>query len=93
MNAPIQLEVKSQEFSLILQFCDHHKYTNPPEIIRPLKSNELKKCVVDEWDADFINSISFEKVTDLLLGAESLKCFSLVDLCYAKMALFFRGKL
>lgn len=82
--------IKSQEFQLIVQYCEHHNYVHPPEIVRPLQHNELKKCVNDEWDVSFINSLDFEKVTDLLVAADILKCTSLCDLCYARIALFFR---
>ncbi len=83
--------IKSIEFQLILEYCAHHKYSHPNPILRPLKYNELKQCVNDEWDADFIMAIDFEVVTDLLIAAELLNCRSLLDLCYARLALFFRG--
>lgn len=83
--------VKSEEFSLIIEYCNHHNYVNPPPISRPLKFNELKKCVVDEWDSDFINAIDIDGITDLLISCERLNCSSLLDLCYAKLALFYRG--
>jgi len=83
--------LKSTEFQFIIDYCNHHKFVDPPLIVRPLRNNDLKKCVADEWDVDFINAFDFEKVTDLLLAAELLGCQSLIDLCYARMALFFRG--
>jgi hypothetical protein len=84
--------VKSQEFKLIIEYCFHHNYIHPPLVVRPLKYNELKKCVNDEWDAEFICAIDFERVTDLLIACELLSCRSLLDLCYTRLALFFRGK-
>ncbi len=88
----INLEgINSNEMKLIIQYCEHHKYINPPEIHRPLQCNDLRKCVNDPWDADFINSLEFDKVTDLLLAADLLKCTSLIDLCYARLAMYFRS--
>ena len=63
------------------------------EIVKPLKYNELRKCLQDQWDADFIESMSFDLVTDLLLAAEFVKCISLVDLCYARLAIYFRSRI
>ncbi len=76
---------------MIITFCDYHKYIHPPEIIRPLQYNDLRKCVNDQWDADFINSIDFDRVTDILNAANFLDIKSLVDLCYARLALYFRS--
>ena len=84
--------VKSPELKLIIEYCFHHNYIHPPLVVRPLKYNELKKCVNDEWDAEFISAIDFERVTDLLIACELLSCRSLLDLCYTRLALFFRGK-
>ena len=84
--------IKSTDLSIIIQFCEHHKYIQPPEIVRPLQYNELSKCVSDVWDSEFISNIEFDKVTELLLVADYLGISSLTDLCYARMAMYFRGK-
>lgn len=84
--------VKSPEFKLIIEYCSHHNYVHPPLVVRPLKYNELKQCVNDEWDAEFITAIDFDRLTDLLIACELLGCRSLLDLCYTRLALFFRGK-
>jgi len=75
-----------------VKYCEHHNYTKPELIIRPLQSNELSQCLKDQWDVEFINQLSFEQITDLLLASEALMCEGLADLCYAKIALYFRGK-
>jgi hypothetical protein len=62
-------------------------------MLRPLRSNDLRECVNDEWDANFISSLNLDNVTDILVAADMLKCESLEDLCYARLALYFRGKL
>jgi hypothetical protein len=83
--------VNSNDFKMILLYCERHHYTNPPEIIRPLQHNDLKKCVYDPWDAEFMNSMDFDGVTELLLAANALEATALVDLCYARLAMYFRG--
>jgi len=91
-NSILSLDnIKSSELNLIIQYCEHHKFTSPAEILKPLQFNELTKCVQDTWDADFISGLEFDKITDLLLAAEYLMINSITDLCYAKMALYFRG--
>ncbi len=84
--------IKSTEFSLIIEYCHHHNYIHPAPITRPLKFNELKRCVSYEWDAEFINALDIDRVIDLLISSECLNCRSIVDLCYARLALLFRGK-
>jgi hypothetical protein len=83
--------VASQYIDLIIKFCSYHNFIAPPEITRPLQYNNLNNCVQDPWDANFISSLDFDKVTDLLLASETIKCASLMDLCYARLALYFRG--
>jgi hypothetical protein len=87
----VNVAINSNDFKLILMYCERHQYTNPPEIIRPLQYNDLTKCVADPWDADFINSLEFDRVTELLQAASSLEVMSLIDLCYARLAMYFRG--
>lgn len=89
----VNLDIGSNEFKFIIQFCEHHNFIHPPQIIRPLQFNELRRCVSDQWDAEFINSFDYNQVTDLLQAADYLKCNSLIDLCYAKLAMFFRSKI
>ena len=88
----INLDINSLQLSHIIEYCDHHKYTNPPEIIRPLQFNDLKKCVNDIWDAEFMLSMDFDKIIDLLNAANLLEIASLIDLCYASLALYFRSR-
>jgi hypothetical protein len=84
--------INSATLNLVLTFCEYHKYTHPPEITRPLQYNDLKKCTFDVWDSDFISSVDFDKVTDILNASTYLDIRSLTDLCYARLALFFRGR-
>jgi hypothetical protein len=76
---------------LILKYCIYHNFIKPAEIIRPLQYNDLKRCVTDVWDAEFVNVLDFEQVTELLCAADKLECTSLTDLCYARLAMYFRS--
>lgn len=84
--------LKEQEFNLILQYCQHHNFTFPQSLIKPLRSNDLANCVNDPWDALFINSLDFDKTTDLLNAATYIGCSTLTDICYARLALYLRSK-
>lgn len=89
-NNNIQLcGINSEIFGFILKFCDKHNCIPPPEIKRPLISNDIQ-VLVSEWDANYINQFDFDNVVNILVAAEKLKCLSLMDLCYARIAIFFR---
>jgi len=36
-------------------------------ITKPLISNDLKKCLPDEWDYSYIIKFSFEEVAEILI--------------------------
>jgi hypothetical protein len=91
MENSILLEnINSAELSLILTYCERHQYKMPPEIMKPLRYNDLALCVEDPSDAEFLMALNFENVSELLVAAESMQCFSLIDLCYAYLAIYFR---
>lgn len=84
-------ELKPQELKLILEYCEHHNYKFPQELVKPLKNNDIYACVNDTWDADFITKLDFDKTTDLLNAATYIGCYTLADICYARLALYFRS--
>jgi hypothetical protein len=75
---------------VLYKYCEHHNFTNPPEIKRPL-ADDISVCVTDQWDVEFINSFNFDNTVDLLLIADKMKCKGLMDLCYTKLALTMRS--
>ena len=46
--------VKSAPLRKIIEFSEHYKSNDPPEIEKPLSKNSLKD-LVDPWDEQFIN--------------------------------------
>lgn len=84
-------QLREQELSLIIQYCEHHNYIFPQPLIKPLRSNDLINCVNDSWDANFLSKLDFDQTTDLLNAATYIGCSTLADICYAKLALYFRS--
>ncbi|PHJ26138.1 suppressor of kinetochore protein 1 [Cystoisospora suis] len=76
----------------VIEYCEHH-YNNPPdEIPKPLKSSNLAE-VVSEWDYQFINDNSDQKVLfALILAANYLNIKPLLDLSVAKVATMVKGQ-
>jgi hypothetical protein len=91
LNELININTNSVELELIFLYCKYHNYIMPPEITKPLKSNNLFDLVTDQWDAEFINSLNYNQVANLLSASDILNCSSLTDLCYARLALYFRS--
>ena len=46
--------MKSSPLKKIIEFCEHYRANDPPEIEKPLSKNSLKD-LVDPWDEQFIN--------------------------------------
>jgi len=62
-------------------------------IQRSSSMNDLRECLQDEGDFNFIIKVgNYEKVSLLLLAATSLGCSGLEDLCYTYLGFFFRCK-
>ena len=75
---------------IIFEYCKNYSFQFPQEIIRPLRSNNLYECVNNTWDFEFIQKFNYDKTIDILNAATYIGCRTLVDLCYAKLALYFR---
>eukprot|EP01017_Pseudomicrothorax_dubius_P049925 TRINITY_DN935_c0_g2_i3.p2 TRINITY_DN935_c0_g2~~TRINITY_DN935_c0_g2_i3.p2 ORF type:complete len:131 (+),score=53.75 TRINITY_DN935_c0_g2_i3:306-698(+) len=83
--------VKTSILRKILEYCDKHKNDTPPEIEKPLKSNNLYD-VVPQWDADFISLPNLEDIFEVILAANYMDIKSLLDLACAKIATLLKGK-
>lgn len=82
--------VKSTPLRKIIEFSEHYKSNDPPEIEKPLSKNSLKD-LVDPWDEQFINLPNQEELLELLLAANYLDIKSLIELCCAKVATMIKG--
>ena len=75
----------------IKEYLTHFIGNTPPEIEKPLISNNMKN-ITDEWSANFVDKMSLEDVIDLDVAANYLGIYSLLDLCSAKIATHFKDK-
>ena len=60
----------------VIKYLEHLAEGNsPPEIERPLRSNDIED-VVSDWMADFIKSNNIDELQDLIMAADFLdiKC-------------------
>ena len=74
----------------VLEYCEKHKNDNPPDIEKPLKSNNLYE-IVSEWDAKYIDIENLEEIFEIILAANYLDIKSLLDLSCAKVASIIKG--
>ena len=86
---PLQ-SVKKSILELIIQYCEYIHLNTPPEIEKPLRSNELSG-VVNQWYADFVN-LDQEVLFELILAANFMDIKSLLELTTAKVASLIKGK-
>lgn len=85
--------VKADTLKKVIQYCEHYKSMEPPEIDKPLKSTNLVENRVPEWDASYIDIEKLEDLLDLILAANYLDIKSLLELSCAKVASLIKGKL
>ena len=85
------LEVEDKILVKIIEYLEHFNGTAPPEIEKPLKSQNLKE-VTDEWSANFIEAMSLELIVDLTVAANYMEIQCLLDLNCAKIASMCKDK-
>ena len=56
-------EVRTEALEKIVEYLKHYENSEPKEIPRPLQDSQINK-ILDEWDFNFINSISKEEARD-----------------------------
>jgi len=83
--------VKTSVLKKVLEYCQHYKTENPPEIEKPLKSTNMAD-VVPEFDAKYIDLENLEEIFEIILAANYLDIKSLLDLSCAKIASLIKGK-
>jgi hypothetical protein len=76
----------------IIEYCQHHSYTLPLPIKKPIPTDQIKDAVTDVWDADFINSFDEDSLIDLTLASNYMDIKCVLDLCCGKIASMFKGK-
>ena len=90
-NNLVLQDINSEILTYLLEYCYYHNFTDPPKIQRSSSKNDLRECLQDEGDFNFIIKVgNYEKVSYLLLAATYLGCAGLEDLCYTYLGFFFR---
>ena len=82
-------QVKKAILEKIIVYCKYITQNAPPEIDKPLRSNQLSD-VVNEWYADYVN-VEQELLFELILAANFLDIKSLLELACAKVASVIKG--
>jgi S-phase kinase-associated protein 1 len=81
--------IKRNILEKIIEYCQYIHKNTPPEIEKPLRSNQLSD-VVSEWYANFVN-IEQEVLFELILAANFMDIKSLLELACAKVASLIKG--
>ena len=76
--------IKKSILDKIIEYCTYINSNQPPEIEKPLRSNNLAD-VVNDWYANFI-SLDQEVLFELILAAKFMDIKSLLELSSAKVA-------
>ena len=84
-----ELDEKSGE--KIKEYLNHFNGVAPPEIEKPITSNEMKN-LTDEWSTNYIDKMSMEELVNLTVAANYMGINSLLDLCCAKVASLCKDK-
>ena len=82
--------VKKAILDKIIEYCTYIHTNTPPEIEKPLRSNDVAG-VVNQWYADFVN-LEQEVLFELILAANFMDIKSLLELTTAKVASLIKGK-
>ena len=73
----------------VIEYCTYINTNVPPQIDKPLRSNELSD-IVDPWYAEFVN-LEREVLFELILAANFMDIKSLLALACAKVASLMNG--
>ena len=84
-------EVDEKTGGKIRDYLNHFNGKTPPEIEKPLISNNMKN-VTDEWSANFVDRMMLDDIINLNLAANYMGINCLQELCSAKIASLFKDK-
>ncbi len=87
-NIPLP-EIKKATLLKVIEYCTYINTNVPPQIDKPLRSNELSD-IVDPWYAEFVN-LEKEVLFELILAANFMDINSLLELACAKVASLIKG--
>jgi S-phase kinase-associated protein 1 len=81
--------IKKATLLKVIEYCTYINTNVPPQIDKPLRSNELSD-IVDPWYAEFVN-LEQEVLFELILAANFMDIKSLLELACAKVASLMNG--
>ena len=81
--------IKKSILDKIIEYCTYINANSPPEIDKPLRSNNLSD-VVNEWYANFVQ-LDQEVLFELILAANFMDIKSLLELSCANVASLIKG--
>ena len=81
--------IKKATLLKVIEYCTYINTNVPPQIDKPLRSNELSD-IVDPWYAEFVN-LEQEVLFELILAANFMDIKSLLELACAKVASLIKG--
>lgn len=82
--------VKKSILTKIVDFCTYIKDNTPPEIEKPLRSNNMSD-VTTPWYAEFVN-LEQDVLFELILAANYMDIKTLLELACAKVASVIKNK-
>ena len=83
-------QVNKTQLDKVLDFCTHYAAEPMPEILKPLKTDDIK-TVVPQWYGNYIN-LDIEDLYQIIIAANYLEIQPLLDLGSAAVAAMMRGK-
>ena len=89
---PINTKINSNILSIIFTFCTNHNGKDPPKIKRPLGRKKFNEIVQYDWEVQFFDCINLEALISVINACEILKCHSLADYCFARLAICIRDE-
>lgn len=84
---PIILKLTTKQLGHILEHCRLHEWEPSKLLKKPLESDELEMCGVEEVDIEFLSQFDIDQLISLLKAAEYINNPYLQDLLYARLAL------
>ena len=82
----IDLPMKGAVFKECMKYCEYIKDHDPPQIEKPIRSNDMKEIVEDEWFVDYVGAMDKDLTIEVLLASKYLDIPGLLNLTCAKLA-------
>jgi hypothetical protein len=78
---------------LIIKYCEYFNFEKADtDIENPLISKDPKIFIKNDWEREFILSLSFDQTCELVMAANFFDIPSIFELCLAQIASFFKNK-